>query len=117
MIEEFEKYKSVISENGREALKQTIVSFRKTYGENWLKEFQAANPAFSEIVSLAANFNAESAFVRLQQIVESKIDSSFESDFARIGNKFLAKSFLDSHRAEVFQLHAELSEVINRTQF
>lgn len=118
MIElgEFEKYKGVISGEGREALKLTIANFRNAYGENWLKEFQMANPDFAEIVSLVANFNAESAFVRLKQIVEYKIDTEISAKY-RFATKLAALTYLDYNRAEVFKLHAELQEEIHKPRF
>lgn len=116
-VSKFQQYQFLISANGREAIKGEIVKFRQNYGEKWREEFCKDFPDFAEIVSLAANFNADSAFVRLRQIIENKINSEIDSEFGRIAAKSVALTYIDSHRAEVFQLHAELSEVIHRKQF
>lgn len=113
----FQKYQFLLSANGREAIKSEIRVFRERYGEDWRKEFVEDFPDFAEIVSLVANFEADSAFVRLRQIIEQKIDNEIDSAIWRTAAKTAAMTFLDNNRAEVFKLHAELSEEIHRKQF
>lgn len=117
MFQEFEKYQFLFSQNGLAAIKGEIPKFKEKYGKKWIAEFMREFPDFAEIISLAANFDGISAYTRLKQIVEQKIDSEFDSAFKRIAAKAAALTFLDNNQIKILQIHAELQNEIHKPRF
>ena len=123
-------YQTILTESGKAALKESIAAFREKYGKEWLKEFTTDYPDLAEVVSLIANFNAESAYLRLQQIVETKIDSYFaklpqpkgilESGL-RQGQldaaKGYAAEFINSNTPQILDFHEEIQSEIHKKRF
>lgn len=116
-LNEFQKYQFLFSNNGLAAIKAEIPKFKEKYGEKWLAQFMKEFPDFAEIISLAANYEATTAFTRLKQIVEQKIDAEFDSIFQRVAAKTAALTFLDNNQIQILRLHAELQEEIHKPRF
>ncbi len=115
--DQIRQYQVILSGNGKKALKDSIRAFRERYGQNWKQEFLTDYPELAEILSLCANFTPESAFERLKQIADQKIDQNIHSIFQRGIAKVAVNSYLDTAKPEILKLHEEIQAEIHKPRF
>jgi hypothetical protein len=117
VIEEFEKYRTLLTSEGREELGAAMAAFRRSYGEEWLEEFKAKNPDYSLIVELAANYDFPQAFAELKKYILARIAD--ENGGYLQGRIFqgVAEAFLNGSHDELRILHSFVRAEIDRPRF
>lgn len=113
----FQPYQFLLTQHGKEAIKAEIVKFREKYGEKWKDEFCKTFPDFAEIINLIANFDAITAYHKLKELIEQRIEEETDSIFERIAAKATIFSMIDNNQILILRLHSELNEVIHKPRF
>jgi hypothetical protein len=114
---EFDKYKGLLTEQGRAAMSRSFTDYRQQYGAEWLAKWKERNPGYTLIVDLCANHGPTEAFEGLGKYVQELIDEEAGVSIQGTLMKAAATVFLSGAENDVRKIHALIRDAIDKPRF